>query len=374
MATPKEHTQLVRHVISVPLTTKGTHPVAYANDVWDEAKQGSSLAAKMNATGYFSQADINEILAAHLASLLEQIQTIISYAVDIRIVDSLPETNISTTTIYFVPKEEAQTNNIYSEYVYTTDDGWEKIGETEIDLSGYVQKEQGAGLMPDAQKEWVAAKMRAELYDEAMSKFSVATSGSASYVADEADGTTLTVKVTLTFDGTAVDADSEPNGWSKTPNKTGEYTKSVSGASGTISAQSFSYTPSSGKYNGIGLTKSSEEKSIAVIYPIWYGFIDSGNANDFANKFASLTRKADGDYSHTGKFTNTANKTAWFWALTHNTASAVDKFTGEMFSSAVSKTVSSSGYTLENYKLYITKKNAPAGDDLSGDCTVTIKR
>lgn len=336
-------------------------PIAVAEQLGDMAASNSKLADLLGGSGQHDQHTINEALAERIL-----------HAVKIKIVNALPQSDISTTTIYFVPADESQDNNIFIEYVYTTEDGWEKIGERKIDLSGYVEKDPEAGLMPNAQNQWVAAKMRAELYDEAMSKFSVTTSGSASYVADEADCTTLEVTVTLEFDGASVDADSTPSGWTRTAK--GTYTKSVSGASGTIEAQSFSHTPSAGKYNGIELAKSSEKKSIAVIYPIWYGFIDSNSADNFDTKFESLTRKADDNYSHTGKFTNTANKTAWFWALTHNTASAVDKFTGEMFNSAVSKTVSSGGYTLENYKLYITKKNAPAGDDLSGDCTVTIKR
>ncbi len=338
-------------------------PIAVAGQLGDTAASNSKLADLLGGSGQHDQHTINEALAERIL-----------HAVKIKIVNALPQSDISTTTIYFVPADESQDNNIFIEYVYTTKDGWEKIGERKIDLSGYVEKDPEAGLMPNAQNQWVSAKMRAELYDEAMSKFSVTTSGSASYVADEADGTTLTVTVTVKFDGVAVDADSVPNGWSKTQNKTGEYTKSVSGASGTIDAQSFSYTPSSGKYNGIEVTKDSEAKSIVVIYPIWYGFIDSNSADDFATKFASLTRKTDANYSHNGRFTNTAGATAWFWALTHNSASAVDKFTGDMFNSATSKTVTSKERTLSNYKLYITKKSAPAGDDLSGSCTITINR
>ncbi len=53
-------------------------------------------------------------------------------------VQALPTTDISTNTIYLVPKSTAGTNNACDEYIYV-DNAWEKIGDTEIDLSGYVQ-------------------------------------------------------------------------------------------------------------------------------------------------------------------------------------------------------------------------------------------
>lgn len=77
------------------------------------------------------------------------------------IVDALPETNISTNTIYMVPKESAGDNDIYDEYINTdgTTEGWEFIGNSAVDLSdyytqgqidqiltGYVQAETGKGL------------------------------------------------------------------------------------------------------------------------------------------------------------------------------------------------------------------------------------
>lgn len=54
------------------------------------------------------------------------------------IVDTLPETG-DAGTIYLVPKSPTQTNNGYYEYMYINN-AWEKIGDTEIDLSGYLKK------------------------------------------------------------------------------------------------------------------------------------------------------------------------------------------------------------------------------------------
>lgn len=57
------------------------------------------------------------------------------------VVDALPTTGIKTNVIYLVPKSESQTDNVKDEYINIggSTAGWEKIGDTEIDLSNYVQ-------------------------------------------------------------------------------------------------------------------------------------------------------------------------------------------------------------------------------------------
>ena len=57
-------------------------------------------------------------------------------SLDIQVVQTLPTQDISTTTIYLVPKSTAQTNNAYDEYVYSNN-AWELIGDTQLDLSNY---------------------------------------------------------------------------------------------------------------------------------------------------------------------------------------------------------------------------------------------
>ena len=52
----------------------------------------------------------------------------------IEVVNSLPTSDISATTIYFLKQSGA---NAYDEYIYV-DNAWVKIGDTEIDLSGYM--------------------------------------------------------------------------------------------------------------------------------------------------------------------------------------------------------------------------------------------
>lgn len=57
--------------------------------------------------------------------------------IDFQIVETLPSTGVKGT-IYLVSNSGTGTN-IYDEYIYVNDK-WEKIGTTNVDLSGYVQK------------------------------------------------------------------------------------------------------------------------------------------------------------------------------------------------------------------------------------------
>lgn len=56
------------------------------------------------------------------------------------VVATLPTTDIKTNVIYLVPSADPQTSNVKDEYINLdgTTSGWEKIGSTSVDLSGYV--------------------------------------------------------------------------------------------------------------------------------------------------------------------------------------------------------------------------------------------
>ena len=64
-------------------------------------------------------------------------------------VATLPTTDIDTKAIYLVPSADPEAGNTKDEYINLTGTsaGWELIGSTAIDLSGYVQKSQTAGLL-----------------------------------------------------------------------------------------------------------------------------------------------------------------------------------------------------------------------------------
>ena len=95
-----------------------------------------SLATKASQSTTYTKTEVDNLISA-VSSL------------DIKVVSSLPTTNISTSTIYLLAKSTAQTKNVYDEYINLdgTTAGWEKIGDTEIDLSNYIQKSSTAGLV-----------------------------------------------------------------------------------------------------------------------------------------------------------------------------------------------------------------------------------
>lgn len=105
----------------------------------DANKAVNIPAAGATDKGVISNADVNTLIQTALAGF-ERIsfQKVNSYS-------DLPATG-TNGVIYLVPISGAQAPNVYDEYVWYTDpsttpatSGYEKIGTTAIDLSGYVQ-------------------------------------------------------------------------------------------------------------------------------------------------------------------------------------------------------------------------------------------
>lgn len=71
----------------------------------------------------YSKTEVNALIESVKNSRFEKVET-------------LPVTGESNV-IYLVPRSEEETNNVYDEYIWL-DEAWEKIGSTDIDLSGYV--------------------------------------------------------------------------------------------------------------------------------------------------------------------------------------------------------------------------------------------
>lgn len=84
--------------------------------------------------------------------LKDMIDAIAGGSFSYEIVQTLPaQGSISTTTMYLVPKQTAGTQNVYDEYINPTGltADWEKIGDTEIDLSNYYTKTETDTLLDD---------------------------------------------------------------------------------------------------------------------------------------------------------------------------------------------------------------------------------
>ena len=82
-------------------------------------------------TETFTKQEVNDLISAISTLTLEVVQT-------------LPTQDISTTTIYLVPKSTTETNDIYDEYIYVSN-SWEHIGSTQVDLTNYYTKAQVDG-------------------------------------------------------------------------------------------------------------------------------------------------------------------------------------------------------------------------------------
>ena len=85
------------------------------------------------------------------------------------VVSVLPTEDIKTNVIYLVPKADAETGDVKDEYINLdgTSAGWEKIGSTSVDLSGYVTDSDLATALND----YVAkADMSTYLADYALSE------------------------------------------------------------------------------------------------------------------------------------------------------------------------------------------------------------
>ena len=70
----------------------------------------------------------------------------------IKVVNELPTSNISSTTIYLKTADYSIEGNLYTEYIYV-DNKWEKLGEQTIDFTNYYTKTETNNQITDAIKD-----------------------------------------------------------------------------------------------------------------------------------------------------------------------------------------------------------------------------
>lgn len=130
----------------VPSTQLPTIPDAQVQS--DYAQTNTSavdyIKNKPDLSGFITKS-VNDLTNYYLKSetyTQTEVDTLIGAisTIQFEVVSTLPTTNIQTNVIYLVPKSTAQTDNVKDEYINLdgTSAGWEKIGDTEIDLSDYV--------------------------------------------------------------------------------------------------------------------------------------------------------------------------------------------------------------------------------------------
>ena len=105
---------------------------AFFNDVGFIDKTVDNLINYYNKSEVYNKSEIDSKLATKW---------------DSKFVDELPTEDISTSTIYFVPrpKSEQGESDTYNEYIY--DGNWELIGNTYVDLSDYYTKSQAESMV-----------------------------------------------------------------------------------------------------------------------------------------------------------------------------------------------------------------------------------
>lgn len=112
----------------------------------------SNLSAFSNDAGFIDNT-VNNLLNYYKKTetyTQAEVQALISAIVtlNILVVQTLPTQDISTTTIYLVPKATAETQDVYDEYIYVNN-AWEHIGSTQVDLSNYYTKTETDALLAD---------------------------------------------------------------------------------------------------------------------------------------------------------------------------------------------------------------------------------
>ena len=99
-----------------------------------ETKVGNKAEGDTVATGIY------KLISDTEAALRSEITSIPKFAIEVvesfEILESLPVDNISRSTVYLV-KDKNSAGDLYTEYIYVEDTGWENLGKQTVDLSGY---------------------------------------------------------------------------------------------------------------------------------------------------------------------------------------------------------------------------------------------
>lgn len=86
----------------------------------------------------------NKTLCGAINELKQLISLIPQFGIEV--VQTLPVSDISETTIYLVPNSDPEQGNYYDEYIYVNNT-WELVGTTAVDLSAYYTKLEVDGLL-----------------------------------------------------------------------------------------------------------------------------------------------------------------------------------------------------------------------------------
>lgn len=168
---------------------------------------------------YYTKTQID----SQIDTLEGQISAIPKFA--IQVVESLPDSDISATTIYLLKTSETETGNLYTEYIYVNS-AWESLGTQKLDLSNYVT----TTALNEAIANFLVESDVQELIDTALEAYTktselaaIATSGNLADAAQDATHrvVTDTEKATWNAKQDALTFDEAPTASSANPVKSG---------------------------------------------------------------------------------------------------------------------------------------------------------
>lgn len=84
---------------------------------------------------------VNALTHRAIARKFGDLEAMISTKLRFELVDTLPESDISLSTIYIVKNNSDVEDNLYTEYIYLQNKGWESLGEQKIAFDNYVTKD-----------------------------------------------------------------------------------------------------------------------------------------------------------------------------------------------------------------------------------------
>lgn len=132
-------------------TTAEKNKLANLSNYDDTQVQQDIVDLKLNKAGKNEIPDVSNFITASVNNLVNyylksetytqaEVNSLIGAVagINIEIVQTFPTQDISTSTIYLIPKT-ASTNDNYDEYIYVSNN-WEHIGSTEVDLTGYAKE------------------------------------------------------------------------------------------------------------------------------------------------------------------------------------------------------------------------------------------
>ena len=106
--------------------SNGDNWIAEAHDIYDEEFKNLSEEIVEGSLPIERQDQINRYLYNKVDGIQDKLNNYKLYS----IVASLPTSNIDKNKIYIVASEEGVENNIYTEYIYTENNTWEKLGDS----------------------------------------------------------------------------------------------------------------------------------------------------------------------------------------------------------------------------------------------------